>query len=649
MEKYKHLPYFIGFFVVLLVIILYSSISAPIEIIFIERVDYNVTYNSTDLTEYPPDDEPVDDLLNRRILTVTGKLTIFNNAQEKISDINITLNQTANLTEIPVLSPDSDVNAYVHNITWTPENGGEIVLHIPDLPVGKRAIFEYKINVTEVSEPVDIDEVVYTGMENGRVFNNEMFNVSIKVSIPDYYPKDDLEIKLNVTQIAMNNFTFHNDTAESKAFNNVSEGYIATNYSTTNDTIVWADVVLYGKGATAYAYFNHTVLSPNTTTLINPAGYNENKNWVAMEFARLELNLTTNDTLSSLNIKEITAVSISDVRVIKRRASAWNWSAIPYFRNPTQDLYYRLKRFTVWSTISNRNFDTGVNGLPDPGQDIMVNSSFEWNASSGELPVDLGYGAIWNADEKINYTFVNKTHVPIIWGNAEFTIVNNASVINETRYTKNRTVGGMGSYVYFQKIIFLYGYFLQATKKIRGLSEEGVYEITINITNRGNGITPNSTLLADLVPAGFNLTFEAGGLSYSEENMTINSSAGKDYQLQGVKEGILWSRFGGIYNFTGKSKASGEFENDTVYFWELTPLEPGESVQIRYYVNGSGEFRSSFLYIIGVDPVQTQRFGAVRRLVTVDGLSNMGDNPENIFIPISFAIFIFSAYTTRKK
>ena len=156
------------------------------------------------------------------------------------------------------------------------------------------------------------------------------------------------------------------------------------------------------------------------------------------------------------------------------------------------------------------------------------------------------------------------------------------------KYTKNLTVGGKGSYVYFQKIIFLYGYFLQATKKIRGLAEEGVYGITINITNRGNEITPNSTLLADLVAAGFNLTFEAGGLSYSEENMTINSSAGKDYQLQGVKEGILWSRFGGIYNFTGNSRASGKFENDNVYFWELTPLEPGESVQIRYYVNKWG-------------------------------------------------------------
>lgn len=635
-----------------LVVYLASPVlSAPLEIRFVETIDYNVTYKSYDVDlptntgEYPADYD-AGDTQNERIPRIVGKIVISNNAQEKLSDINITIDNTYNITSLPEYRPElSTVKGYVHDpdFDWNDTVGGTIVLHIPDLPVNGYAVFNYTVNITEITEPVDVDVILTTGLEHGRIFNNEYFNVSIKVNVPDYYYKPDVLVTINTSQIAVNNFTFQNYTLWSD-YMSVTEGYFATNITTNNESIHWADVVLDGRSD--YAYMNHTVLTPNTTTLTNPQGYNENKNWVPMSYANLLLNFTTNDTLTPMTITHVEAVSEVDMSVSKERSSAWNWTARSYFNNPTPDLFYTLRKFTVWSTVSMRTLgEPALSNLPDPGQGLMPNSTYEWNESTdGSYPVIIGPGETWQDTD--GYTFKNDTHVPLMWGKANFTLVYNSSMVNETRSTINRTA----QYIYDQKVIFLWGYFLEAHKRVYTVDEEGVFKVVVNLTNKGNARTPNSTLLADLIPRGFNMTFDTATDTFSENNMTLNSTdLAKDYSNEGVTDGIVWSRYASK-NFTGKSPASGAFSGDWVYFWELTPISPGESIQIEYYINGTGEFAASYLYIIGVDPVQTQRFGASRQVISGDGLSLPAEeSAESALISVSLGLFAISLFSLKKR
>ncbi|RLA83485.1 MAG: hypothetical protein DRG31_06110, partial [Deltaproteobacteria bacterium] len=106
--------------------------------------------------------------------------------------------------------------------------------------------------------------------------------------------------------------------------------------------------------------------------------------------------------------------------------------------------------------------------------------------------------------------------------------------------------------------------------------------------------------------------------------------------------------YGGIYNFTGKSRASGSFNGSWTYFWEMRSLEMSEEVNITYYINGTGEFLVEEMFIVGVDPVQTNRLAATRQILSLDGFTPTGSSPEDVAAPLGIALMVYTIFTARQ-
>jgi len=113
----------------------------PIVISIIESVDYNVTYNSTDDTEYP--DESIES--NEKRLKAAGEIIIRNNSSYDLSDVRVILDNTEKFISLPVYNPYySETWGHVVDIDgWSQETGGRILLHIPDLSSGEMVLFDY--------------------------------------------------------------------------------------------------------------------------------------------------------------------------------------------------------------------------------------------------------------------------------------------------------------------------------------------------------------------------------------------------------------------------------------------------------------------------------------------------------------------------
>ena len=132
---------------------------------------------------------------------------------------------------------------------------------------------------------------------------------------------------------------------------------------------------------------------------------------------------------------------------------------------------------------------------------------------------------------------------------------------------------------------------------------------------------------------------------YDESNMTIDSTDENKTYDNGK---LLWSRYGDQYNFTGKSLARGEFEGAWTYYWELTSIAPNETITINYHINGTGDYKSIDIFIIGVDPMKTQRIASSKKIISADGIKLPVKSKERLPIGITFTIFILSIYTLKK-
>lgn len=632
--------------IVALVLFLSSTLSfagTALNITITDVVDYNVTYNATDESEHPFD---VTAPTHEYVPYAVGQIIIENVASEDLADINVTIDNTDQLEGVPIFNAgQSDVKGYVHDDDgWADQTGGEITFHIPDLPQGDKVYFDYTINRTEIVEPINVTKNTTTRLGAGRVFNNEVFNVTINMSMTMGDPST--RIQFNAFEHAINNFTFRDDTG----FMDVSHG---SNSTLTNMSMTWDNVVLNGTGN--FALWNFAVHSPNSTTAEDTLGavssYNVKKNYKLIHFGRLEVNFTANDTVWDVTITQVKAKPKARLSVTKERSGEYTWSIYPKFKNnaETSQLYYQINKVSVWAIPSINDA-----GSLDPGDknEWMNNSYYQWNETTNvNFPIIIAPGDEWKNGTTENngygegHSFFNDTVVPIVWGKVNFTIVDNDTTVSRIYGTENRT----GKYVYYQKILFLQGYFLEAQKYVEDMSGEGMFKVTIELTNRGNGVTPNSTLMADIIPSNMDITYANGTISDSA--IEINSTdTGKDHQYVGEESGaILWAKYSNSQNFTGKQGATGEFAGATTYFWELKRLRAGETITVVYYINGTGEYFPGDMYVVGVDPVMTNRIAAAPRISSTDGFKVPQQTTEKYAVPLSLSIFALSMFSYKKK
>lgn len=613
----------ISLFLAILLVISFGS-STPITITFYDTVDHNVTYNATTAEEIPDESQ---ENSSKRLTGAFGKILIESGATEDIADVNILIKNTEALTTLPdlLISESTVFGKALAPFGWDQSSGGDIYLHIPDLPAGGYVTFNYTINTSEIYDPINLTGLAQTELGGGRIFTDEIFNHSLFLM----NKMENTVIKANVTQYLQNNFYINQDTSPHYL---LSQGFNTT-YSDTE--IHWNNISLYGMNNSASWSFS--VKGPTSKGALVEGITVENGTLIT--YGVTYVNFTANDTIWPVVVDKVTAKPDGMLSVTKEHPDKDIWVGTPQFNNTSKKLFYQLNKVSIWS-IASSNIPTDI----DPGKTPIANSYFEWNESSNvDFPVILSPGENWK--NETGHTFTS-TSVPIIYGNVSATMVDNSSTVTRLFSTKNRTQ----KYVYYEQILLIYTYFLEATKSIEPLDNEGEFNVTITLRNIGRGRTPNGTILADFLPGKFNMTYG----DIVEGNMTINWFYQNKTHIwpnenKTTIDDILWAKYGGIYNFSGKSPASGAFLGDWVYFWELKSLVPNETIIFNYRINGSGEFDVSQLFMIGVDPINTNNLASSKAIRTLDGMKLPSETMESVTIPLSMGLLSLSLFFSSRK
>ncbi len=155
--------------------------------------------------------------------------------------------------------------------------------------------------------------------------------------------------------------------------------------------------------------------------------------------------------------------------------------------------------------------------------------------------------------------------VPVGWIEVDLSADLSGSQLSESYSTTN------GTYKLIEKIYIINGYLVEAKKSISKNDTDNQYDITLWVHNLGDLETPPVVYVYDIVPTNFSI----------------------------------------VYNETdpdGSTAVSSPIEG-YAYWWNVGPLEaegtPGNETYINYTVEGTGLYRMTDLFILGIDPSYT--------------------------------------------
>ncbi len=515
---------------------------------------------------------------------------------------NITINGTAN--------QDNKLNALMTvNIKEKPSS--LIVLHVPELRPGNRTTFIYNIScqLANSEPPIDI-ETSYTN--NDHPYNKKVlagYNWSITQTLTNRNYLHSQITNINISIYAQN------VTWNSTAFN-FSLEYL-------NATGDYAHVT--GNGTSNY----HWYWLPNGGTL----NWNQSENityivrapysvpFTATYKAIVE-NLEYQGTylMSNLSLEWINASADINQTMQKRiyqPADNENnhnvtWEIRPKIKTLI-NISYDIRKITLWVTQNyNPNNDTSSTswGLLErnfTGNPLeRINISHELTSSS----------YLWY----FNYTDGSNSSYPppIVWMKPYWIITNAYNQI--LNYTQTRN----GNDLYIKYIYVINGYWLEIKKNVTNIGRNS-YQINISVENIGNGWTPRYEYVTvyDFVPNEFtvyNMSY-AGPVSNQTVGAPGSEYYGTAFQWQIPWKGTMNSSLGPKY---GPDAVSAEN-----YSWH-----------VDYKVNGTGVYKVTDLYIVGLDPLKVDGASASPLISVISSFQSF--SKEIIYISIIIFLIIIN-------
>ena len=426
------------------------------------------------------------------------------------------------------------------------------VLHIPELRPGNQTVFDYEIDGLEVSPPLNIT-TEYTNEEfETKVLAGETFGIQILAeNIATVGDLEDVNITLraedvnvsNGTEWEVFNFTLHNLT-QTGDWANVDNTSDRTWYWTTNG----------GTIAVGDEYnISFDIRAPDTVATSNT--------YLAMTQLLAYRIPATASELGVSDVRAKAAIRFNESkRIVSPQDSEENrnvtWASDPQVGTDL-NISFTLERVSLW-----------VTEIRDPNEKVGLEETYNPN-----FPFDTN--TKWDTETwYFNFTDGSTADAPppIIWMKPYWIIQNTGNQIINSSITVN------GTDLYMNYIYVVGGYWLEVDKQVIDTGD-GQYDIFTEVTNRGNGHTP--------------------------QNMTV------------TVYDFIADNFD-AYNFNpgpnNQSQVSGEFSG-TAYQWDVglrtnlsTSFSPRGSADgldtwsMNYSVNGTGDFQVSDLYIVGLDP-----------------------------------------------
>jgi hypothetical protein len=491
---------------------------------------------------------------------IVGIINVSNPSTETISDIYLNFSNTddmkSNFTFV------SGRGGYQEGNTTA---GARWILHIPELRGGQESVWTYNLSCTDTEPPLNITsayETTVTGI-NTKVLAGKNFTITetIKNTITTANITN-VNITLETQGVSWNssvdNFTFANLSS--------SGDYVNVNLNNNSDR-TWNWIINNGTMVANTSYnITYTITAPDSVPTSNT--YMAVKQTNVYQVAVLMSGLSLDD------VRAVGDIDFSEQKRIIRPATNINdtnvtWQVDGNITVPF-NIAYNITRVTIWVTtnLSPLATNTPFGVLRKNYTGIgLVNHTTNWATS----------GNSWT----FNYTDgsdPDNSPPPVVWIRPYYHIFNGGNQIVQSTLTQS------GTDLYLQYIYVVNGYWLKVNKNITSTANNQ-YNITITVSNIGNAPTPSGLTVTvyDFVPNEFNVT------SF-EDNPNANSTI------------------------------SGEGFNGTSYRWDLglnppynASLGPAGSSSdewnTSYTVVGSGAYKVSELYIVGLDPRKVEGAG----------------------------------------
>jgi len=450
------------------------------------------------------------------------------------------------------------------------------VLFIPELRPGQQTTFAYNVSSLFVEPPLDINTTYTNPQYETKVLAGEYFGIR--------------DVATNVAQVGA--LTIVNITIEGLSVN-VSNGslwelhnFTLHNLSNTGDyqwvfgngtnDRLWSWLTNNGTIGIGESYnISYLVRAPDTVP-------------TSGTYAAIQQNLTyfINATASRVGVDDVRARADLNFTASKQIISPQDalentnvtWRSVPAVSANT-NINFTLERVTLWVTST---LDPNI---------VSYNLREEYYPAQ-----QIGPGVSWIGQQWLfNFTDGSNSVTsppPIVWIKPYWIIENaNNQILNQS-FTQN------GTDTYIKYIYVVNGYWLEVEKNVTSVTDT-MYNIQTVVRNIGNGHTPQNLTVTvfDFIPAAFT-----------------------------------------PYNFTpgfnNASNVSGQFEG-TAYQWDVglrtsiaTSFAPRgdpsglDTYYLNYSVNGTGEFRVSDLYIVGLDPRQVDGANAFTGVAIVSAIAS---------------------------
>lgn len=465
-------------------------------------------------------------------------------------------------------------------------NPGDIfVIHIVELRANDYSAFNYTVNCSSVPPPIDVTTSyanTATGI-NKKVLAGEQWTINQSLA-------NTLSINQDITNINITleaqNVTWNATTDDFQLSHLLSLG----DYANVGNTSIakWWWTPLAGTiqpSDNPYIVFNMTAPDAVPTSNTYPA-LKETLSYQVQQLAsNLSLDLVRGvaDVEFSLN-KRI--VQPADNQLSNN--VTWEVQAnvsVPF------NISFNLTKVSLWVTT-----DLDPTNIASFGGQNLTN-----NITIGQ---EINQSNPWQTDSStkwlFNYTDASNdvsARPPIVWMQPYFTILNAYGQIVNSSLTQS------GGDYYMKYIYVVNGYWLQIDKNITNVAENQ-YNIFTLVQNIGNAPTPQGLVVTvyDFVPAEFSA-----------------------WNWAGADNGL------GSYDSTS-SVAGGSF-NGTSYRWTIAPrgaqnasLYAAPAVNstwnVSYTVNGSGDYKVSELYVVGLDPRKVEGAGTHEGITVRGGLGS---------------------------
>ncbi len=599
-------------------VFLSSVAAAPLDVRVIDNIEVAAEMNSSYSTTYT--------------MNITTFINISNNGNDDLSDIWIAIDMVNNVSELTLYYNGSSSNvlitgnaSYATDATYgnLKTAGADVFVHIPILRVGEKVSLFYDVDDSKYGVPVLVDESYNVSKVPAK--KTVSWKVYLNLSANSSAIPSGANLYVNLTKY------LSNDTANFGSDNWTVLGPIANALELSSHGVsftVWNGPYTSGNSdalnVTSSTGANLTTGPLNITFDVSGKSNVEARSSLE-KFGFAVVYFKIDKNYSGAGIVDVYATGPARIQVTKEGPnSAMEWNESVNITNTAQGVTYVIRNVTLWAV------PVVTGGFPDLTS--VISGSYQ-TFSPG---VTVAPGGNWTS-AKYSFTYDN---IPVIWANMSFELVQGATgyqILEETVNEYNDTYGS--SYIVVEKIIVIGSYLIKATKYVKPAGGN-LYDIYLVVENIGGERSP-VVWVYDLVPQNFSVVNK---MNVTQASMLRTNNSGN-------------ANFWWTVNQTNPGLGYKEG-----YAWELNPIEPNadgdgnysdtaeisanQSVVIYYQVQGSGDYRLTEAFIVGVDPILSMNMQSSPRITIVTG--SAARNYESLFA-LATGLLLTGAVVVRRR